>query len=100
MTAGLLTATEHAKALSTAPEFYLLSNISSYSITETAGFPEASMRATGTVGSKGSCVIPKDLESNVVWLHQFFFEAEDYVPSDTVKQCSEKIKADTAGAGN
>lgn len=78
----------------------VLSNVSSYSITETAGFPEASMRATGTVGSKGSCVIPKDLESNVIWLHQFFFEAEDYVPSDTVKQCSEKIKKDTAGAGN
>lgn len=78
----------------------VLANVTSYSITETGGFPEASMRGTGTVGSKGSCVIPKNLESNVIWLHQFLFDDTSYVPSDTVKRCSEKIASDTANVGN
>jgi LCP family protein required for cell wall assembly len=75
----------------------LLGDIGSYNISETAGFPEESMRATGTIGSKGSCVIPTNLEENVKWLHEFLFDADDYEPSDTVKTCSEKIYEDTNG---
>jgi LCP family protein required for cell wall assembly len=75
----------------------LLGDIGSYEITETAGFPEESMRTTGTIGSKGSCVIPTNLEENVKWLHEFLFDAEDYTPSETVKTCSEKIYEDTNG---
>lgn len=78
----------------------VLANVTSYSITETGGFPEESMRGTGTVGSKGSCVIPKNLESNVIWLHEFLFDDFSYVPSETVKRCSEKIASDTANVGN
>lgn len=74
----------------------LLKNISNYSIVEEGGFPIEELRATGTVGSNGSCVVPVDLEKNVIWLHEFLFDEEDYVPSDTVKECSRKIKSDTA----
>lgn len=73
----------------------VLSEIGKYNITKTGGFPEESMRATGTIGSKGSCVVPRDLEQNVVWLHQFLFDDSSYSPSSTVKECSEKIKSDT-----
>ncbi len=74
----------------------LVSNINNYRIVEEAGFPEESMRTTGNIGAKGSCVIPLDLESNVVWLHKFLFDDENYTVSSTVKECGEKIKADTS----
>ena len=60
------------------------------------GFPQSSMRTTARMGAKGDCVIPVDLESNVVWLHQFLFGDEDYKVTDSVKKYGEQIKADTA----
>lgn len=75
----------------------MLGNVSTYYISETAGFPDESMRATGTIGSKGSCVIPTNLEENVKWLHQFLFDDSSYEPSATVQRCSEQIYQDTNG---
>ena len=40
-------------------------------------------------------MIPTDLESNVVWLHQFLFGDDDYTVSDSVMEYNETIKADT-----
>lgn len=74
----------------------LVGNINNYRIVDESGFPQEDMRATPTLGAKGSCVVPLDLESNVVWLHQFLFEDEDYTVSDTVKECAAKIKSDTS----
>ena len=75
----------------------MLGNVGNYYISETAGFPQESNRATGTIGSKGSCVVPVNLEDNVKWLHQFLFNDYDYEPSATVKECSDKIYSDTNG---
>lgn len=75
----------------------MLGNVGTYYISETGGFPTEDMRATGTIGSKGSCVIPTNLEENVKWLHEFLFDDSDYEPSATVKECSEKIYQDTNG---
>lgn len=75
----------------------MLGNVGTYYISDTAGFPQESNRATGTIGSKGSCVIPLSLEDNVRWLHEFLFGATDYEPSETVKKCSQKIYDDTNG---
>lgn len=75
----------------------MLGNVGTYYISDTAGFPQESNRATGTIGSKGSCVIPISLEDNVRWLHEFLFDATDYEPSETVKKCSEKIYEETNG---
>ena len=74
----------------------LLKNISKYTIVDEGGFPKEELRATDTIGSNGSCVIPIDLEKNVIWLHEFLFDEEDYAVSSAVKECSKKIKADTA----
>lgn len=74
----------------------LLGDINSYQVVKNDGFPEASMRATGTIGKAGSCVVPIDLERNVIWLHEFLFDSADYVPSDEVKSYSDKIKSDTS----
>lgn len=65
----------------------------SYNIVETTGFPFDV--ATESVGSAGSCVVPKDLEKNVVQLHQMLFGESDYAPTEKVVEISNKIKNDT-----
>ena len=75
----------------------MLGNVGNYYIADNAGFPQESNRATGTIGSKGSCVVPVSLEDNVKWLHQFLFNDYEYQPSATVKECSDKIYSDTNG---
>ena len=72
----------------------LLSGIASYSVGETANFPFDGYVQTGRVG-KASVVIPVDLTKNVSVLHEFLFDESGYDPSDTVKQCSQKIVSDT-----
>lgn len=65
----------------------------SYNIVGTTGFPFDV--TTDSVGSAGSCVIPVDMEKNVVQLHKYMFETENYTPSETVVKISDKIKNDT-----
>ena len=76
----------------------LLKGIAKYSFGETSGFPFDGEFWTGSLGKKGSCIVPTTLEENVMLLHQFFFGAteEDYQPSETVKKCSQKIQSETA----
>lgn len=74
----------------------LLKDIGSYEIADNSGFPTAEYRTTAVLGgSLGDCVIPTDLEANVEILHEFLFGDSDYVPSDSVKEYSEKIVSDT-----
>lgn len=77
----------------------LLSGATGYKFVEKAAFPFDGHFKSGVVNAKkGDCIVPQSLEDNVVLLHQFFFGEEDYTPSETVKRCSEKIKADTANS--
>jgi len=73
----------------------LLSDVGKYNIVASDGFPFETNRATGKVGSKGSCVIPVNLEQNVVMLQEFLFDNKDYLPSSQVRSYSEKVSADT-----
>ena len=78
----------------TAPDFIRMAQkISKYYLGETGGFPFA--RGDANMGSKGACVIPQTLETNVTELHQFLFGDENYTPTDTVKKISAKISADS-----
>ncbi len=72
-----------------------LSKITSFSIVGQDGFPQSDMRSTGTVGRKGSCVIPQTLASNVEWLHEYLFDDTDYVVSATVQEYSDRVASDT-----
>lgn len=74
----------------------LLSDIAKYEVVDQAGFPDMDMLTTGTIGAKGSCVVPKDLTDNVAWLHKFLFGDGDYVPSEQVQSYSDIIKSDTS----
>lgn len=73
----------------------VLKDVASYEVVAQDGVPFESTRQTGSVGKKGSCVIPVDLTENVKMLHEFLFDAADYVPSEQVQQCSQKISSDT-----
>ncbi|MGN0376596.1 MAG: LCP family protein [Suilimivivens sp.] len=75
----------------------LLGEVNKYEVVAQSGFPADGMLATGTIGSKGSCIVPISLEDNVAWLHGFLFEDEEYTPSEAVKEYSNKIAADTGG---
>lgn len=71
----------------------LAAQVFNYQLGDTTGFPFE--KNTITLGSKGSVVAPCDLESNVVQLHIFLYGDEEYEPTDTVKNNSQKIINDT-----
>ena len=71
----------------------LAAQVFNYSLGESTGFPFE--KNTITLGSKGSVVVPCDLESNVKQLHVFLYQDESYEPTDTVKNNSAKIINDT-----
>ena len=71
----------------------LASQVFSYNLGETSGFPFE--KNSKTLASKGSIVAPCDLESNVVQLHVFLYGDETYMPTETVKANSAKIINDT-----
>ncbi len=86
---------EIATSLSIQEILSLLADIASYDIGETSGFPFADhVKMNGHVGNQ-SVVVPIDLKKNVTLLHEFLFDEQDYVPSETVKECSQRIAAET-----
>ena len=63
------------------------------------GFPQLDQRIQANLGGAlGDCVIPRNLDNNVVWLHQFLFEDMDYQVSEMVQYCSNHIADMTEGA--
>lgn len=81
----------------------LLKDITSYNIVETSGFPSAEYRTTAIIKAggrnHGDCVVPVDLETNVMILHQFLFgDVGDYTPSQAVQGYSERIRSDSGTA--
>lgn len=74
----------------------VLGSVAGYNMTASDGFPFEGGRAGANVGSKGSCVIPADLEENVRQLHQILYPEESYRPSTQVQRINEEIKEQTS----
>ena len=74
----------------------LLENIANYRIVDESGFPQENMRTVANIGAVGSSIIPQDLESNVVWLHQFLFDDQDYKVTESVREYGGIIETKTA----
>ena len=72
----------------------VISDIGSYKIVDTMGFPEH--RKEMNLGSKGAIVVPNTLEQNVMELHTFLFGDEAYTVSKTVKELSNEIAYQTS----
>ncbi len=65
-----------------------------FKLGETAGFPFD--KTTDRLAGTGDTVIPTDLESNVIKLHEFLFGTEEnYTPSSVVTGISNEIKKRT-----
>lgn len=75
----------------------LLTKIADYRIVDESGFPELNMQENVSMGAKGSCQVPVNLESSVAWLHEFLFGDDQYQVSDTVKEISSQILRDARG---
>ena len=73
----------------------VLTNISDYEIVSSEGFPSMDMLTCGNIGSKGSCVVPISLETNVTWLHELLFNDTDYQCTEAVKKYSAQIYTET-----
>ena len=76
----------------------LVKDIGSYKIVDTTGFPFD--KKNDILGAKGDCVIPVDLEYNVIQLHEYLFGTEEgYTPSASLTAISDKIINDTGVRG-
>lgn len=71
----------------------VLGSVAGYNIVASDGFPFEENRTGATVGSKGSCVIPDDLEENVIALHKLLYPETNYKPSRQVLSISGEIDA-------
>ena len=77
----------------------MASEVGNYSIVASDGFPFEDKIKTGLLGSKGDCVIPVDLQSNVEDLHKFLYPDVEYIPSTTVTEISNAIKSEAGKYG-
>lgn len=71
----------------------LAASVKEYELVDTQGWPFRLAPATTSGGAQ--VLVPTDLETNVVLLHEYLFEVEDYEPSDVVKTLSGKIASGT-----
>ncbi len=74
----------------------LVANVGSYEIVGSSGFPFDTNITTGKIGSKGSCVIPMDLCTNVELLHEYLYPEIEYTPSPEVLEYSDIIEQHTS----
>lgn len=75
----------------------LAGSASKFHLTETEGFP---FELKDSLVGKKDCVIPVTLRENVIRLHRFLFDEEEYVPSKEVEEISRQIELRTSGSGN
>lgn len=75
----------------------LAKNVAKYELVDNSGFPFEKQGMD--MGKKGSCVIPLNLEQNVIDLHIWLFGAEEYEVSSMVKAISDTIKSDSGLTG-
>ena len=71
----------------------VLGSVAGYEVVASDGFPFEDGRMGVNVGSKGSCVIPDDLQENVAALHELLYPEQDYKPSKRVESISAEIAA-------
>lgn len=85
-----------ATSLSTSEILSVMSGGTSYKVLESSGFPVMENLTTGKIGKDGDCIVPLDLEQNVIKMHQLLYGEENYEPSQTVKQYSNVIREKTS----
>lgn len=74
----------------------VLGSAAGYDVVTSDGFPFADSRTGAKMGSKGDCIIPDNLEENVIALHEMLYPEKDYKPSRQVINISAEIEALTS----
>ena len=69
----------------------VLGSVAGYDVVASDGFPFEDGRVGVNVGSKGSCVVPDDLQENVTELHRLLYPETAYQPSKQVQSISIEI---------
>ncbi|MCI2049703.1 MAG: LCP family protein [Lachnospiraceae bacterium] len=72
----------------------LLNNYGEYAIIGSSGVPREDMRYEGYVRGM-ACVVPKDLASNVKWIHQYLYNDAEYRVPMYLLKISDRISSDT-----
>lgn len=85
-------------SLKTTEILALASKMMDYELVDTQGWPF--QLTTADLGKKGSVVVPTDLETNVILLHEYLFGEKDYEPTDVVKDLSDEIIRETGKDAN
>lgn len=70
----------------------VLSSAAGYKVVASDGFPFEDGRMGVRIGSKGDCIVPDDLEENVIALHEILYPEADYKPSRQVTGISVEIE--------
>lgn len=70
----------------------VLGSVAGYNVVASDGFPFEDNRAGARVGSKGDCIIPDNLEENVIALHEILYPDKVYTPSRQVASISAEIE--------
>lgn len=81
-------------SLSNAEILSLASSVASYSMGENTGFPfekAASQQGAGALGGPKDIVVPVNLDNNVLELHKFLYDEENYTVSAQVQEISNSI---------
>lgn len=71
----------------------LASNLFSYELADTAGFPFAQVPVESE--EKGSILVAANLSANVAALHEYLFDTPNYTPTAKVQSISAKIESET-----
>lgn len=77
--------------------YNLAKDVTKYELVDNAGFPFE--KQGKDMGKKGACVIPLNLEKNVIELHNFLFGDQEYAVSSTVKVISNRVIEDSGLSG-
>ena len=73
----------------------LIPTLIGYKFTDSTGFPQKYKFSN----IKGSIIVPTDLENNVIELHKFLYDDQNYTPSSEVQARSNKILEIVGGEG-
>lgn len=69
----------------------VLGTVTDYNMAASEGLPFSDERILARIGSTGECIIPADLEENVIRLHELLYDDKNYTPSKEVLSISNEI---------
>lgn len=73
----------------------VLGTVSDYNMVASEGLPFSDERILARIGSSGECIIPDNLEENVIRLHELLYGDKNYTPSKEVLSISNEITEST-----